>query len=223
MSVESAPPIPKEIHADENEWQVVKHKNRRRERSPIPTSPPPLPPELAERIWHKPHTSYMPIMETAKTLRAVQEFNKTPTMANFRDKRVDRSEESHRDARAKIYERRRREPLLHEERRHKPPPPTSAVDHRQGVDQTTMQGLKPTFSAFQNKEMMSVAGQDAIFEQNGGKAQSVAKSIMQSMCSNNAYSAKALKKLKKLLASKSKKTQSVVSRNQRDAASGSGQ
>ena len=50
----------------------------------------------------------------------------------------------------------------------------------------------------------------------------MAKSIMQSMRSNHAYSAKALKKLKKSLASKSRKTQSVISRKQRGAASGRG-
>ena len=70
--------------------------------------------------------------------------------------------------------------------------------------------------------MMSVANSDAIFEQKGGKAQSVVKSIMQSVRNNHAYSAKALKKFKKSLASKSMKTQLVISRSKRSVASGSG-
>ena len=153
-------------------------------------------------MWHK-HPDYMPTIEYGKTLRSAREFNKTPTMANFRDKRVDQNEENHRNARAKAYEKRRREPPPTKGRRHEPPPPTSAVDHRQEVDQTTMQGLKPPSPAFWNQEMMSVANSDAIFEQKGGKAHSVAKSIMQIVHKNHAYSAKSLKKFKKLLASKS--------------------
>ena len=58
-------------------------------------------------MWHKPREGYVPIAETAKTLRAAREFNQTPSMSQFRDKRVGRNEDQHRAARAKVHERRR--------------------------------------------------------------------------------------------------------------------
>ena len=81
-----------DVDKEEADWQVVS--NRRRGRaSPIPPSPPPARPDLAHRMWHKHRHDWQPIIETGKTLKSSREYNKTPTLANFRDKRVDRKEE----------------------------------------------------------------------------------------------------------------------------------
>ena len=220
MSVESVPPVPKEIQTTGGEWQVVRHKNRRRELSPIPPSPPPLRPELAERMWHKSRTGHVPVVETAKTLRAVRDFNRTPTMANYRDKRVDRNEDSHRSARAKVYERKRRESDSREEERRALPPPTSAMDHRQGMDQVTRHGHRPRDPSVRDTEMRSMTTQDPVLPHKSGKAQSVGKSLIKSVRSKHGYSSKAIQKIKKSLASGSKKAQTVISRHSRAAGGG---
>ena len=60
-----------------------------------------------------------------------------------------------------------------------------------------------------------MVGQDAVFDRPGGKAQSIAKDLMKSVRSKHKYSAKAWKKIKKLLASGSKKAQTAMSRQTR--------
>ena len=91
MPAESIPSAPQEPRG--TDWQVVRRRNRKKDRSPIPPSPPPCRPDLADKMWHPSRDRYIPIADTAKTLRAAREFNQTPSMSQFRDKRVGRNED----------------------------------------------------------------------------------------------------------------------------------
>ena len=85
------------------------------------------------------------------------------------------------------------------------------------MDQVTQRGYRPGVPSHRDEEMQSAANQDAVFDRQGGKAQSTAKSLIKSVRSKHEYSAKAWKKIKKLLASGSRKAQTVMSRQARDA------
>ena len=107
MSVpDELPDLPTEADEEEADWQVVKNKQRGRI-SPIPPLPPPAWHDLAHKMWHMHRHDRQPVIETGKTLKSSWEYNKMPTMANFRDKRVDRKEEQHCAAQAQEYEKQR--------------------------------------------------------------------------------------------------------------------
>ena len=50
MSAESVPPAPQGPR--DNDWQLVRRRNRKKDLSPIPPSPPPCRPDLADKMWH---------------------------------------------------------------------------------------------------------------------------------------------------------------------------
>merc|ERR1712131_468360 len=194
MSAESVPPAPQGPR--DNDWQLVRRRNRKKDLSPIPPSPPPCRPDLADKMWHASRDRYVPITETAKTLRATREFNQTPSMAQYRDKRVGRNEDQHQAARAKVHERHRRASEGDTGSRPAPPPPTSAMDHRGGPGQETR------------------ATRDHVPAQQrpGGKAPSTARDAMKSMRGKPGYAQKAMKSIRRSLASGTKKAQSVISK-----------
>ena len=117
----------------------------RRPASPIPPPPPPVRPDLNGTMWHSHRYNRAPSVNPRRSLSSSRNFHLIPTEANYRGRRVGRSESRRSEARGREHDRRRHLSPLQD-----------MAPGRQGVSKTQKQGPKPVPSSLQDGNMMSI-------------------------------------------------------------------